>query len=80
MGIWDTMKGHGKAQFLDVIQWLDDTDDTIVYRFPTFDSAITANSKLIVREGQAAVFVSEGTLSDVFGPGTYTLDLSLIHI
>lgn len=74
MGIWDTLKGHGKAQFLDVIQWLDDTDDTIVYRFPTFDSAITANSKLIVREGQAAVFVSEGTLSDVFGPGTYTLD------
>jgi membrane protease subunit (stomatin/prohibitin family) len=74
MGIWDTLKGHGKAQFLDVINWLDDSDDTIVYRFPTFDSAITANSKLIVREGQAAVFVSEGVLSDVFGPGTYTLD------
>ena len=74
MGIWDTLKSHGKAQFLDVIQWLDDSDDTIVYRFPTMDSAITDNSKLIVREGQAAVFVSEGTLSDVFGPGTYTLD------
>ena len=63
-----------KHNFLDVIQWLDASDDTIVYRFPTFDSAITANSKLIVQEGQAAVFISEGTMSDVFGPGTYTLD------
>lgn len=74
MGFLDTLKGHAKAQFLDVIQWLDESNDTIVFRFPTFDSAITSNSKLVVREGQAAVFVSEGVISDVFGPGTYTLD------
>lgn len=74
MGIWDTLTSHGKAQFLDVIDWTDDSNDTVVYRFPVFDKAITDQSKLVVREGQAAVFVSEGQISDVFGPGTYTLD------
>jgi membrane protease subunit (stomatin/prohibitin family) len=74
MGLWDTLKKHAGAQFLDVIEWLDDTNDTLVWRFPVFNQAITDNSKLIVREGQAAVFVSEGRLSEVFGPGTYTLD------
>lgn len=73
MGIWDTLKTHAKAQFLDVIQWLDDTQDTIVYRFPIFNQAIQDGGKLVVREGQAAVFVSEGQLSSVFGPGTYDL-------
>ena len=74
MSFWDTLKQHAGAQFLDVIQWLDDTNNTLVYRFPVFNQAITDNSKLVVREGQAAVFVAEGQLSDVFGPGTYTLD------
>ncbi|TNE84807.1 MAG: antifreeze protein [Deltaproteobacteria bacterium] len=74
MGIWDTLTTHAKAQFLDVIEWTDGTAGAIVYRFPVFDKAITDQSKLVVREGQAAVFVSEGALSDVFGPGTYTLD------
>lgn len=74
MGIWDTLTQHGKSQFLEVIEWLDDSNDTIVYRFPVFNQKITDNSKLVVREGQAAVFISEGTLSEVFGPGTYTLD------
>lgn len=73
MGIWDTLKTHAKAQFLDVIQWLDDTQDTIVYRFPIFNQAIQDGGKLVVRESQNAVFVSEGQLSSVFGPGTYEL-------
>ncbi|MFT6143619.1 MAG: membrane protease subunit (stomatin/prohibitin family) [Myxococcota bacterium] len=74
MGLWDTLKQHAGAQFLDVIQWLDDSNDTMVYRFPIFNQAITDKSKLVVREGQAAVFIHEGVMSDVFGPGTYTLD------
>lgn len=74
MGIWDTLTTHAKAQFLDVIEWTDGDNDTVVYRFPVFDKAITDQSKLIVRPGQAAVFVSEGQTSEVFGPGTYTLD------
>lgn len=73
MGLWDTLKNHAGAQFLDVIQWLDDSNDTLVYRFPIFNQAIQDGGKLVVRPGQAAVFVSEGQLSDTFGPGTYEL-------
>jgi len=73
MGLWDTLSNHAKAQFLDVIQWLDDSKNTLVYRFPVFNQAIQDGGKLVVREGQAAVFVAEGRLSDVFGPGSYEL-------
>jgi membrane protease subunit (stomatin/prohibitin family) len=73
MSLWDTLKTHAKAQFLDVLQWLDDSRETLVYRFPVFNQAIQDGAKLVVREGQAAVFVAEGRLSDVFGPGTYDL-------
>ena len=73
MGIWDSLKSHAKAQFLDVIQWMEDDRNTIVYRFPVFNQAIQDGGKLVVREGQAAVFVNEGQLSEVFGPGTYEI-------
>lgn len=73
MGLWDTLTQHAKAQFLDVIQWMDDSKDTLVYRFPMFQQAIQDGGKLVVREGQAGVFIAEGRLSEVFGPGTYTL-------
>jgi membrane protease subunit (stomatin/prohibitin family) len=71
MGLWDKLKQHAGAQFLEVIDWMDDSKDTLVFRYPTFNQAITDNSKLVVREGQASVFVAEGRLSEVFGPGTY---------
>lgn len=74
MSLWNTLKQHAGAQFLEVMEWLDNTKDTIVWRFPVFNQAITDKSKVVVREGQAAVFQAEGRLSDVFGPGTYTLD------
>lgn len=74
MGIWDRITGQAAAQFLDVLQWVDSGGSTVVWRFPIRDQAITRNSKLIVREGQAAVFLSGGRQSDVFAPGTYTLD------
>ncbi len=77
MGIWDSIKGtainHAKAQFLDVIQWMEDDQSTLVYRFPVFNQAIQDGGKLVVREGQAAVFVNEGVASEAFGPGTYEL-------
>jgi membrane protease subunit (stomatin/prohibitin family) len=74
MSLWNTLKQHAGAQFLELIEWLDSSKDTVVWRFPVFNQAITDKSKVVVREGQAAVFQSEGRLSDVFGPGTYTLD------
>lgn len=76
MGFFESLnlKQHAASQFLEVIEWLDSSNDTIVYRYPVFNQKITDNSKVVVREGQAVVFVSEGKLSDVFAPGTYTLD------
>lgn len=73
MSFWNTLKTHAKAQFLDVIQWMEDDRETVVYRFPVFNQAIQDGAKLVVREGQAAVFLSEGKMSDSFAPGTYEL-------
>jgi len=69
MGLWDKLKG----ELIDIIEWLDDSRDTIVWRFPRYENEIKMGAKLVVRESQAAVFVNEGRVADVFGPGTYTL-------
>ncbi|WP_239615910.1 SPFH domain-containing protein [Cohnella mopanensis] len=68
MGLFDFIKG----QFIEVIEWLDDKGD-LVHRFPAYDNAIKMGAKLIVRESQTAIFVNEGQIADVFGPGTHTL-------
>jgi membrane protease subunit (stomatin/prohibitin family) len=69
MGLWDKVK----AEFIDIIEWLDDSRDTIVWRFPRYQNEIKMGAKLVVRESQVAVFVNEGQIADVFVPGTYTL-------
>jgi membrane protease subunit (stomatin/prohibitin family) len=69
MGIWDKITG----QFIDVIEWLDNSRDTIVYRFDRKDNEIKYGAQLIVRESQTAVFINEGQLADVYPPGTHTL-------
>ena len=70
MSIWDFLQG----QFIDVIHWTDDTRDTLVWRFEREGHEIKYGAKLTVREGQAAVFVHEGQLADVFTPGLYMLE------
>ncbi len=70
MGILDFLSG----QFIDVIHWTDDTRDTMVWRFERQGHEIKYGAKLTVREGQAAVFVHEGQLADVFSPGLYMLE------
>lgn len=67
--IWDRIV----SQLIEIIEWLDNSHDTLVWRFPVRAQEIKNGAKLIVREGQTAVFVNEGKLADVFGPGTYTL-------
>jgi len=62
------------GEFIDVIEWVDDTRDTMVWRYETRGRAIKYGAKLTVREGQAAVFVHEGQLADTFGPGLYMLE------
>jgi excisionase family DNA binding protein len=69
VGLWDKLKG----ELIDIIEWTDDSRDTIVWRFPRYENEIKMGAKLIVRESQTAVFVNEGTIADVFPPGTYTL-------
>src|ERR1700754_1157834 len=69
MGLMDKIRG----EFIDIIDWLDDSRDTIVWRFPRYENEIKMGAKLIVRESQTAVFVNEGQVADVFKPGTHTL-------
>lgn len=73
MSFWNKLKGHAAAQFLDVIQWMEDDHETLVYRYPVFNQAIQDGGKLVVREGQSAVFQAEGQISDSFTPGTYEI-------
>jgi membrane protease subunit (stomatin/prohibitin family) len=63
-----------KGQFIDVIEWLDDSRDTMVHRFERYGNSIMYGAKLTVRDGQMAVFIHEGQLADVFGPGLYMLE------
>jgi len=70
MGLWDKLKG----ELVDIVEWLADRPDTLVYRFERYNNEIKHGAKLVVREGQAAVFINEGKLADVFSPGTYTLN------
>ena len=69
-----------RGQLVDIIEFLDDSRDTIVWRFPRQGNEIKNGAKLVVREGQVAVFENEGQLADVFGPGTYTLTTQNIPI
>jgi membrane protease subunit (stomatin/prohibitin family) len=61
------------GEFVDVIEWTDDTQDTMVYRFERYGNEIKYGAMLTVRESQAAVLVSEGEIADVFKPGMYEL-------
>ncbi|AHI00346.1 SPFH domain-containing protein [Kutzneria albida] len=69
MGLFDKIRG----EFIDIVEWLDDSRDTIVWRFPRYENEIKMGAKLTVRESQAAVFVNEGQVADAFPPGMYTL-------
>ena len=63
--IWSKFGG----EFVDVIEWTDDSKDTLVYRFERYGNEIKYGAKLTVRPGQIAVFVNEGKLADTFSPG-----------
>ncbi len=77
MALWDKLT----SEFIDIVEWIDDTRDTMVWRFPRHDNEIKNGAKLIVRESQVAAFVSEGSLTDLFQfPGTYTLSTQNLPI
>src|SRR5437773_3558330 len=69
-----------KKQFIDIIEWTDDSRDTLSYRFPDEDKEIKRGAQLIVRESQAAQFVYLGQYGDVFGPGKHRLSTDIIPV
>ena len=62
-----------KKQFIDVLQWTEEGDGTLAWRYPMSDMEIQNGARLVVRESQMAMFVNEGQVADVFAPGTYKL-------
>ncbi len=69
-----------KNEFIDIIEWVDQDPNLLVYRFPRYQNEIKMGAQLIVRPGQRAVFVNEGTIADVFESGTHTLETQNIPI
>jgi len=80
MNLFDEIKKKLSQEFIDIVEWIDTTNDTIVHRFERYQNEIKNNAKLVVREGQIAVFVNEGQLADVFKPGTHTLNTKNLPI
>jgi membrane protease subunit (stomatin/prohibitin family) len=69
-----------KKQFIDIIEWTEDVDGVLAWRFPMEDREIQNGGSLTVRESQMAVFVNEGKVADVFGPGRYTLTTATLPV
>jgi len=69
-----------KKQFIDIIQWTETGDGTLAWRFPMQDMEIQNGASLTVRESQVALFVNEGQVADVFGPGMYKLTTQTLPV
>ena len=81
MGFFDKAKELIKGELIDIVEWLDNSQDTLVHRFDRRnDGAIKNGAQLTVRESQVAVFVNEGEIGDVFQPGRYELNTNNLPI
>lgn len=69
-----------RKQFIDVIQWENPDEHTLVWRFPVADQEIQNGASLTVRESQMALFVDEGKTADVFAAGRYTLNTQTLPV
>jgi membrane protease subunit (stomatin/prohibitin family) len=76
MGLMDFIK----KQFIDILQWTESGDGTLAWRYPMKDFEIQYGGQLVVRESQMAVFVNEGKVADVFGPGTHKLTTQTLPV
>ncbi len=76
MGLFDAIGSLVKGQFIDVIEWTDDSSNTLVHKYDMDGKEIMMGAQLTVRESQVAIFVNEGELADVYGPGRYELSTS----
>jgi membrane protease subunit (stomatin/prohibitin family) len=73
MGLFDNLRKQVGSQFIEIIEWLDATEGTLVYRFPVHNQEIKMGAQVTVRENQLALFVNEGKAADLFGPGLHRL-------
>ncbi|HEX7706445.1 MAG TPA: SPFH domain-containing protein, partial [Thermoanaerobaculia bacterium] len=80
MGFFDNIKTQFGSQFIEIIEWLDDSHDTLVYRYPVYNQEIKMGAQLTVRENQTALFINEGEVADVFTPGRYELSTQNLPI
>ena len=69
-----------KKQFIDVIDWTEEGENVLAYRYPMQDMEIQTGAQLTVRESQMAVFINEGNLADIFSPGRYKLTTQTLPI
>ena len=69
-----------KKQFIDILQWNEQTDGILCWRYPMQDFEIQYGGQLVVRESQMAVFVNEGKIADIFPPGTHTLSTQTLPV
>ncbi len=69
-----------KKQFIDILEWVEDGDGVLAWRYPIADREIQYGGSLTVRESQMTVFVNEGKVADVFGPGRYTLTTQTLPV
>ena len=69
-----------KKQFIDILQWTETGDGTLAWRYPMQDMEIQNGGQLVVRESQMALFVNEGQVADVFGPGTHRLSTQTLPV
>jgi membrane protease subunit (stomatin/prohibitin family) len=76
VGLLDKLRG----ELIDIVEWIDDTQHTLVWRFPRYHNQIKQGAQLIVRPGQVAIFVHNGQLADVFEPGMHTLNTGNLPI
>ena len=76
MGLLDKLRG----ELIDIVEWVDDSQHTLVYRFPRYQNEIKHGAQLLVRPGQCAIFVDHGEIADVFQPGQYELITSNLPV
>jgi membrane protease subunit (stomatin/prohibitin family) len=69
-----------KKQFIDILEWTEDDDGTLAWRYPMRDNEIQNGASLTVRESQQALFVDEGVAADVFGPGRHRLSTATLPL
>lgn len=80
MSLFGKIKEKAFNEFIDIIEWTDDSDDTMIWRFPRYNAEIKNGAQLTVRETQVAVLVNEGQFADVYQPGRYQLTTSNMPI